>query len=398
MDLSNIRIREHFGLISHDASTTKFSFLVSPPKNRDSVAKEDYVIVDHPTLGEMCPVLAQIKEITSYQEASGSTTGGDRMGKMFAVTEIVGYVDLREKDRPMRRLLVPPIPGSRVHVPLMNFLEDTFNRTAKGEPFTQPIPFGKPADSSAHDGRAQSHINCFIDANELVTRHTLIAAMTGAGKTRAAKALIQELPSKNDTPVVIIDQAGEYTGLNPSKAQVVILAAKPEKAAKRVEDKQTQVIALTEENQKSKLSKEIKQSQITILNGQGLTVEERRIFYADCLKALWKNLADETIRPFFLLVEEAENLKGETLDQIITEGRKNGVGICLLSIHPAELGGIVLSQISNEIVGKTTYKDDIEILANMTNVNPSVIQQLAVGEWIINGANRAGPMKVQLEQ
>jgi DNA helicase HerA-like ATPase len=396
MDLSNVRIREHFGLASNDTHTGQFSFLVSPPKNRGSVEKEDYVLVDHPRLGDACQILAVIKDVASYEEVAGSTV--DRIGKLLATTEIIGYVDLRNQNKPFHKLLVPPNPGSRVYVPLVNFLEDILNRNMKGEPFAQPLFFGKLEGSSNEEEQKQSKISCFLDAQELTTKHTLIAAMTGAGKTHTAKILIQELSSKTKTPIVILDHIGEYTNLQLTKDQVSILAAKPEKAAKKLQNKKAQVKSLSEKTEKEILAKEVKPGQIVILNGEGLTVEERRTFYGNCLKTLWKNRTDEITDPFLLVVEEAEDLKGETLDQMVTEGRKVGIAICLISIHPTELGGKVLSQIGNQIVGKTTDKNDVEYLTNMTNAGSGVPPNLAVGEWIINGVNRSRPLKVQAKE
>ena len=37
MDIADIRIKEHFGLVTNDTSTTQLSFLVSPPKNREGI-------------------------------------------------------------------------------------------------------------------------------------------------------------------------------------------------------------------------------------------------------------------------------------------------------------------------------------------------------------------------
>jgi DNA helicase HerA-like ATPase len=396
MDLSNIRIREHFGLLSNDTNTSKFSFLVSPPKNRSGVSKEDYVIVDHPVFGETCPILGQIIEITSYQEVSG-TTIGDRIGKMLATTEIIGYFDLKKENRPLHKLLVPPNPGSRVYVPTTSFLEDILNRNLKGETFAQPLLFGTEA-SSMEEQQNQNHIKCYIDAQDLLTKHTLIAGMTGAGKTQTAKMLVQEISNKTNTPIVIIDHASEYANLNSDKSQIIVLAAKPEKAARKILSKKVQTKGLNDKNEKETLTKEVKQNQITILNGQGLTIEERRTFFTNCLKTLWKNRTDENTEPFFLLIEESENLKGETLDQMITEGRKNGIAICLLSIHPIELGGRVLSQMSNQIIGKTIDKDDLEYLENVTGLAKTSLLSLAVDEWIINGVNRSRPIKVQAKE
>ena len=393
MDLSNVRVREHFGLLTNDTHTGKFNFLISPPKNRGSVETGEYVLVDHPLFGDTCQVLASVKEIASYEEVAGSTIG-DRLGKMLATTEIIGYVDLRTKNRPLQTLLTPPNPGSRVYIPLAGFLEDILNRNLKGEPFTQPLILGKINTHTNEAEPSQNQITCFIDGQDLTTKHTLIAAMTGTGKTQLLKNVIQELANKTQTPIVIIDSAGEYSDLQPDDRQVSIIAAKSEKASRKAHLK-AQIKSLNEKTEKETLAKEVKSNRIVILNGEGLTVEERRPFYGRVLKLLWRNRTDEITAPFFLVVEEAEDLKGDALEQMITEGRKNGISICLVAIHPIELGGRVLSQMGNQIVGKTIDKNDLEYLANMANKSCSALQNLAVGEWIVSGVNRPISLKVK---
>ncbi len=130
MDLSNIRIKEHYGLITNDTNTTRFNFLVSPPKNRESIEKQDIVCLDHPIYGDSCQILAEVKEMANYEEVAGSTVG-NRIGKLLATTQIIGYIDLRNEDKPLRKLLVPPNPGSRIYVPYASFLEDAFSREPK---------------------------------------------------------------------------------------------------------------------------------------------------------------------------------------------------------------------------------------------------------------------------
>jgi len=397
MDLSRVRIREHFGIITNDTRTAEFSFVVSPPKNRSSLEKQDYIVVDHPLFGEACQIIAVIKEITSYEEVSGSTIG-DRIGRMLATTEIIGFVDLRKQTRPLRKLLAPPNPGSRVYVPLVSFLEDILNRNSKGEPYAQPVYFGKLEGAAIGDEQAQNQISCFLDAQELTTKHTLIAAMAGVGKTHTAKRLIQEISIKTNSPIVILDPAGEYSDLEPSKSQVVVLAAKPDIVSKRLLDKKPQVRNLNDKNKLETLAKEVKPGQITILNFQGLTMEEKSSVYTECLEALRKNKIDETIEPFLLVAEEAENLKGETLNHIVSDGRKNGIAICLITTHPTELGGRILSQVSNQIIGKTTDKSDVDYLTSVTNAGSGILPNLIAGEWIVNGVNLTRPLKVQTRE
>ena len=52
MDLSEVRMKENIGMAINDTSTTQFSFIISPLKDRVIAEKNDYVTIDHPTKGE----------------------------------------------------------------------------------------------------------------------------------------------------------------------------------------------------------------------------------------------------------------------------------------------------------------------------------------------------------
>jgi DNA helicase HerA-like ATPase len=368
MDLSNVRIREHFGLVSNDTHTGKFCFIVSPPKNRASVEKYDYVLVDHPLFGEACQVLGSITEITSYEEVAGSTIG-DKIGKMLATVEIIGYVDLRNELRPMGKVLVPPNPGCRVYVPLKKFLEDTLNRNAKGEAFKTPIEIGMLEASSAEEPGNYFGLKCFVDAQDFTSKHTIITAVAGAGKTHTAKILIQEMADKTSSQIILFDRYNEYSNISNSTIKTIALNTKMDKES---------------------IAKEIKKGQTTILNAHGLKPQEKLLCFTEALQILIKLRLEEKSKPLLIIIEEAENLKGETLDQVVAEGRKIGLFVCLLTTHPTELGGKILSQMGNQIIGKTTDREDIEYLTNMAGTANS-LSNMAFGEWIVNGisANRA---------
>ena len=95
-----------------------------------------------------------------------------------------------------------------------------------------------------------------------------------------------------------------------------------------------------------------------------------------------------------MVIEEAENLKGTILDQAISEGRKIGIAILLLTTHPSELGGKILSQTGNQIIGKTVDNQDIDFLRNIIG-NGNSLPTLMANEWIINGININRPMKIR---
>ena len=371
MDLSNVRIKEHFGLVSNDTHTGQFCFLVSPPKNKGYVEKYDYVLIDHPLFGESCQVLAVITDITSYEEVTGSTIG-DKMGKMLATAEIIGYVDLRNDIRPMRKVLVPPNPGCRVYVPLKKFLEDTLNRNAKGEVFKTPIQIGTLEGSSAEEAGTNSELKCFLDAQDFTSKHSIISSVAGAGKTHIVKLLIKELSGKTSAQIILFDPYNEYSDASNPSAKKIDIKAKIDRDS---------------------LDKEVKRGQMTILNAQGLSPEEKWSFYREALQQLLKLKLEEKINPLFLIIEEAENLKGEALNQVVAEGRKIGIFACLLTTNPAALGGKILSQMGFQIIGKTTNKEDIEYLSNIVGAT-NALPDLAVGEWIINGISNSRHTKL----
>ena len=373
MDLSNVRIREHFGLISNDTHTGQFCFLVSPPKNKGSVEKHDYVLIDHPLFGELCQVLAVITDISSYEEVAGSTIG-DKMGKMLATAKIEGYIDLRNDNRPMGKVLVPPNPGGRVYIPLKKFLEDVLNRNAKGEVFKVPIQIGTFEGSSAHEQDSSGSIKCFIDGQEFTSKHAIITAVAGAGNTHTAKLLIQEIYRKAPCQIIVFDPYNEYSDALETDVKAVVINSKMDKDS---------------------LMKEIKRVQISIINGYGLSPKEKWSFYIETLQMLLKLRLEDKSKPLFLIIEEAETLKGEVLNQLVAEGRKVGIFVCLLTTNPAELGGKILSQMGYQIMGKITNKEDIDYLSNIVG-STNALPDLAVGEWIINGTSNNRPMKFRL--
>jgi hypothetical protein len=55
-------------------------------------------------------------------------------------------------------------------------------------------------------------VDVSVDGHKVVTRHLAILAMTGAGKSWAARRIIEQLAAKN-YPIVICDPRGDYTGL-----------------------------------------------------------------------------------------------------------------------------------------------------------------------------------------
>jgi DNA helicase HerA-like ATPase len=382
MDIADVRIKEHFGLVTNDTSTTQISFLVSPPKNREGIEKQDIICFSHPKYGDACQVLAEVKEITSYEEVAGSTIG-DRIGKMLATAKIIGYIDLRNEAHPLRKLLVPPNPGSRIYMPYASFLEDALNRGKDGKVYAQPLYLGKGEVAAASREVNDEQIKCYIDAADLTSKHTLICAVDGAGKTHTATVIIEELANKTGHPIVILDPNNEYSTIGtasnldknyPFSFQIEIIKA----------DAKISLDAM---------AKKIKEGQVTIITAENLSLTEKSAYYASILNVLAQSRREKTTQPFLLVVEDAENLPLQAIQEILSS---NGIATILVASHPTMLGGRVLSKMGTQIVGRTIDPLDLAFLKNMIDGSDEQLSSLGVGEWVINGLNIMRATKIHV--
>ena len=386
MDLSNIRIKEHFGLITNDTNTTRFNFLVSPPKNREGIEKQDIVCLDHPLYGDSCQILAEVKEMANYEEVAGSTVG-NRIGKLLATTQIIGYIDLRNEDKPLRKLLVPPNPGSRIYVPYASFLEDVFSRGAQGKKYKQPINIGKTEIIAASPEGADQQINFHIDAFALISKHTIISSVDGVGKTHTTTVIIEELANKTNNPIVIFDQNNEYSTIN--------LPVSPNPSSP-FNFKTLLVNSNDARSSQDLVTKKIKQGEVIVVTAENLAASEKTDYYSNILKVLAKSSREKNAPPFLLVIEESENLKLQAIEEILST--KDGISTIFITSHPTMLGGKVLSCMQNQIIGKTSDPQDLAYLKSMSSYPDDELQRLGIGEWIVNGLNVTRATKIHVRE
>ena len=373
-------IREHIGLVTNDTSTSQLCFLISPLKNKASVEKTEYVVLDHPTYGDTCQIIAEITDIRAYEEVVGGSISDKTAGNMVATAQIIGYINQQEQNKPIHQLLTPPNPGSRVYIPLADFLEDTFTRDTDGKQYSNPICIGNIETTAPTDSENKRPLKFYLNAETLTTTHTLITAKDGAGKTHTAKIIIEEIVRKTQTPIVILDPHGEYKTLGENT------------------NKPVQAIRLNQEKTDKDFTKLVQLNQITTLNAQELKPEEKYKTLNNQLSVLWNARIEKTIIPFLLIVEEAENLKNQTLESIAYEGTKHGIALLLIAKHPIELGGLILSQTSTQIMGRTTDNDDLDCLKNMAQDKTLLLPTLKQGQWIVSSVTTTRSMQVQVRE
>ena len=143
----------------------------------------------------------------------------------------------------------------------------------------------------------------------------------------------------------------------------------------------------------------IKPGQATIINLKGIPPDAQEIIAYKLCKDLFSLRKQNKISPFFMVIEEAHNFCpersfGETkaskiLRDIASEGRKFGLGLCVVSQRPARVDKSVLSQCSTQLILKVTNPNDLKALSQsvegLTAEAEKEIKFLPIGTALVTG-------------
>jgi len=143
----------------------------------------------------------------------------------------------------------------------------------------------------------------------------------------------------------------------------------------------------------------IKSGTCTIINFRGVNPDIQDIIVYKLTKDLFELRKQNKIPPFFMVIEEAHNYcpernfgekkSSKILRTIASEGRKFGLGLCVVSQRPARLDKSVLSQCSTQIIMKLTNPNDLKAVSSsvegITSSTEKEIQDLSIGTALITG-------------
>ncbi len=143
----------------------------------------------------------------------------------------------------------------------------------------------------------------------------------------------------------------------------------------------------------------VKKGKITIIDLKEANPEIQQIVVLKVAKELFTARKRGEIPEFFLVLEEAHNFcperglgevsSSKILRTIASEGRKFGVGLCVISQRPAKVDKNVLSQCSTQIILKVTNPNDIKaIMESVEGIEFGTreeIKDLPVGAAMIVG-------------
>lgn len=143
----------------------------------------------------------------------------------------------------------------------------------------------------------------------------------------------------------------------------------------------------------------IQPGKCSIINLKGIPPEIQEIIVYKLLKDLFEQRKLGNVAPFFTVIEEAHNFAPERsfgeakssniVRTIASEGRKFGLGLCLLTQRPARLDKNVLSQCSTQIILKVTNPNDLKSITssveNVTSETEEEIKNLPIGTALVTG-------------
>lgn len=143
----------------------------------------------------------------------------------------------------------------------------------------------------------------------------------------------------------------------------------------------------------------VKPSHATVINLKGIAPDVQEIIVYKLCKDLFQLRKQNKVSPFFLVIEEAHNYcpersfgekkSSKILRDIASEGRKFGLGLCVVSQRPARVDKSVLSQCSTQIILKVTNPNDLKAISSsvegITSESESEVKHLAIGTALVTG-------------
>ena len=143
----------------------------------------------------------------------------------------------------------------------------------------------------------------------------------------------------------------------------------------------------------------VKQGRCSIINLRGVKPEVQEVVVFKLLYDLFSERKKQNIPPFFLVIEEAHNFIPERgfgeakslpiIRQIFSEGRKFGLGACLISQRPSRVDKSSISQCTTQIVLKVTNPNDVKAVSNcvegLTLELEKELSNLPAGTAILTG-------------
>ena len=154
----------------------------------------------------------------------------------------------------------------------------------------------------------------------------------------------------------------------------------------------------------------VKKGECSVINMKGVPPDVQDVVVARLTKELFDDRKAGKIPPFLMVVEEAHNycpergfgnaVSSNMLRTVASEGRKFGMGLCIVSQRPAKVDKNIISQCNTNIILKVTNPNDlkaiIQSVEGLTNQTYNEIQRLPIGVALISSASLQIPIMTEI--
>ncbi|MDG6908128.1 MAG: ATP-binding protein [Nitrososphaerota archaeon] len=230
-----------------------------------------------------------------------------------------------------------------------------------------------------------------VEADSIMTSRTCVIGSSGSGKSYSVGVICEEL-CKAKVPFVIIDVEGEYSGLK-EKYETIWVGDDSDCDLKWSQKVDLKLLA--------KLAPE---SPPIILDLSEASRPREKV--NEFLIALYYEVSKRRT-PYMVVIEEADRFSPQSggdrlpiIDEIARRGRKRGLGLMLCTQRPSLVDKNILSQCSNQIIGKLVIKNDLNSVAQFFSGRdpPNVLTNLKPGEFFALGGLVKEPTKVKFRE
>ncbi|MGI0055680.1 MAG: ATP-binding protein [Thermoplasmata archaeon] len=148
----------------------------------------------------------------------------------------------------------------------------------------------------------------------------------------------------------------------------------------------------------------VQKGKATLVNLRGVAPDVQELVVARISNTLFDNRKKGKIPPLFLVIEEAHNFAPQqgtatcsrVLKNIASEGRKFGLGLCVVTQRAARIDKSVLSQCNTQLILQVTNPLDLRAIAQsiegLTAGMTDMIQSLPVGTALVTGGGYHTPL------
>lgn len=228
-----------------------------------------------------------------------------------------------------------------------------------------------------------------IDASTVATGRTCVLGSSGSGKSYTVGVLCEEL-CRNGIPFAIIDTEGEHTGLREKFDAIWV-------------GQESGCDVAWDGLDVRDLARQAPDISPLILDVSDIADTRERV--STFVDALYATLTERRT-PYLLVVEEADKFVPQygqripIFGDVARRGRKRGMGLMICSQRPSLVDKNVLSQCSNQLIGKLIIQNDLQSVAQFFPGKglPKELTALKAGQFYAMGGFSPVPTLVAIKK